>query len=368
VKTKILFLINDLSGGGAEKVLVNLVNNMDHQKFDITLRTLVDTGVNKSNLKGHIHYESVFHKAFRGLNFLDRIPGIYQFVCKGKFDIIIVYLHGVLTRIVSYAPQEQKTIAFLHANMHESDFMKDLVRRNKADLCFRNYNRIVAVSESVRESFIEVTGISERTCVKYNTFNILHIQESAKENNYHLLKNPKGITLCSVGKLESVKGFDRMIRVLARLKENGIFYTWNVIGEGVERSNLEKMVTDYKITNQVLFCGYDNNPYKYIANCDLFVCSSYSEGFSSVVAESIIIGTPVLTTDCAGMKEMLGEKNEYGIVVNNDEDSLYHMLQEIAQDTNILATYKDKVKNRSSFFSVQHTVSEIEKMLDEVLE
>lgn len=365
---RLLFLINSLGGGGAERVLVNLVNNMDSEKYDISVRALVDDGPNKKYLSNNIKYDFIFHKQFRGLNYIDRIPGIYKYAVRGEYDVIIAYLHGVWTRIVAKAPENQRTIAFLHANMHESVFMKDLVRRNKVEECFKNYNSIVAVSESVRKSFVEVTGISKNTCVKYNTFNIPFILECSKEKDCRLLRNEKMITLCSVGKLEPVKGLDRMIRVLARLKENGICFTWNVVGEGAEKDKLDNMVNKYGLNDQVLFCGYDNNPYKYIANSDLFVCPSYSEGFSSVVAESVIIGTPVITTDCSGMKEILGENNEYGLVVDNNEDSLFRTLKTIAQDDKLLKEYKEKVKRRASFFSMQNTVSEVEKLIDEVLE
>lgn len=364
---KILFLINSLGGGGAERVLVNLVNNMDLKKYDISVRTLIDDGPNKEYLNKKIKYDFLFHKSFRGLNYLDRIPGIYSYAVRGEYDLVVAYLHGVWTRILAKAPTDQHTVAFLHANMHRSPFMKELVQRKKVEACFKNYDRIVAVSESVRQSFVEVTGISKNTCVKYNTFNIPFILECAGEKGLSLLKNENGITLCSVGKLESVKGFDRMIRVLAKLKNDGILFTWNVVGEGSERNKLEDMVKEYRLNDQIRFCGFDRNPYKYIANSDLFVCSSYSEGFSSVVAESIIIGTPVLTTDCSGMKEMLGEHNEYGLVVRNDEDSLFHMLKVIAQDEKLFIEYKEKVKSRASFFSIQHTVSEVEKMIDEVV-
>ena len=85
------------------------------------------------------------------------------------------------------------------------------------------------------------------------------------------------------------------------------------------------------------------------------------------MAESIIIGTPVLTTNCAGMEEMLGKNNEYGIIVDNDEDSLFQMLKTISLDKKILLTYKEKVKQRLPFFNINNTVGEVERMIDEVV-
>ena len=105
-KKNILFLINDLGSGGAEKVLVNLVNNMNKDKYNITLRTIIDQGDNKKYLANTVTYESIFRKGFRGIKYLHLLPKkyIYNKVAYGKFDVIVVYLHGVLTKIVANAP------------------------------------------------------------------------------------------------------------------------------------------------------------------------------------------------------------------------------------------------------------------------
>ena len=77
--------------------------------------------------------------------------------------------------------------------------------------------------------------------------------------------------------------------------------------------------------------GYKENPYKYLAKCDLFVCSSYSEGFSTAVTEALILGIPVVTTYVSGMTELLGD-NEYGIITSNDEISLYEAIKLLIND------------------------------------
>src|SRR5699024_9284673 len=110
-KKNILFLMNDLGSGGAEKVLVNLVNHIDKTKYNITLRTLMDFGKNKEYVSNNVTYETVIKKKFRGAKYLYLLPKkyIYNKVASGDFDVIIVYLHGVLTKIVSHAPSSQKT-------------------------------------------------------------------------------------------------------------------------------------------------------------------------------------------------------------------------------------------------------------------
>lgn len=107
--------------------------------------------------------------------------------------------------------------------------------------------------------------------------------------------------------------------------------------------------------------GYRDNPYKYVANCDLYVCSSRREGFSTAVTESLIVGTPVISTDCSGAKEMLGENNEYGLVVENNEVALYKGLKYILDTPQWINHYKKKAAERGKYFNKSNTVSEVEK-------
>ena len=106
-----------------------------------------------------------------------------------------------------------------------------------------------------------------------------------------------------------------------------------------------------------------NNPYKYVAKADLFVCCSRREGFSTAVTESIIVGTPVLSTNCSGAYELLGENNEYGVVTDNNVDSLYTGLYRLLTSPNLLSHYRNQAKIRAKMFSKEKTVTAVEDML-----
>ncbi|MGO3184234.1 MAG: glycosyltransferase [Aequorivita sp.] len=367
-KKRILFLTNNLSGGGAEKVLVNLVNNMDKSKYDITLRTLVDQGENKQFLTNTVTYESVYKKGFRGLNYLHLMPKkyIYNKVAYGQFDVIVVFLHGVLTKIVANAPSSQKTIAYLHANMQNSPFIKSFKSKEKLQSCFKQYDAVVSVSKSVEESFKIVSGIEEKLHVIYNTFDVEGIKNKASEKLDEEYKEEGPIMLCAVGKLNKIKGFDRLINVLGKLKREGNIFILTIVGEGSDRSILEKLILKNNLTENVFLAGFQSNPYKYISKSDLLVGSSLTEGFSSVVVESVILGVPVITTDTSGMAEILGENDEYGIIVENNEKALYNGLGKMLRHKQLLNLYSQKVKGRSSFFSTQKTVKEVENLIDDI--
>ena len=194
----------------------------------------------------------------------------------------------------------------------------------------------------------------------YNTNETQSILNQATEN----ADLPQGtFCWCGVGKVVPVKGFDRMIRIQKRLLDEGYMARLCILGEGAQKAELEKLAADCGVADSVMFLGYQTNPYKYVAKCDLFVCASHSEGFSTAATEALIVGTPVCTVEVSGMKEMLGEHNEWGVVTANDEEALFQGIKRLMDDPALLAHYKEKAAQRGKTFSTENTVKAVEEML-----
>ncbi len=359
---KILFLTVNMGAGGAERVLVNLANGLAERGHDITVRALTDTGTNIRGLSSNVRYEALLKRSFPGLGRLHKLPhrAIYNLVCSGCFDVIIPYVHGTLTRIVSYGPEAQKKVAWLHADMEKSPFMLQLVRDGEVESCFESYDRIIACSETVKSSFVHMTGMEDKVQVLYNTFDVAAIRRLGGKGERPA---DSGLRLVSVGKLEEVKGYRRLLSVFDRLvNQDGLDLTLTIVGEGSERKRLEKYIQEHRLEKRVSLPGFDPNPYPYIQNSDWFICSSYSEGFSSVVAESLILGVPVITTECSGMREMLGDSH-YGVITENSDEGLYDGIRENVLNS---AEWREKAKERSAFFTTNRTIGAVEEMLREV--
>ena len=111
------------------------------------------------------------------------------------------------------------------------------------------------------------------------------------------------------------------------------------------------------------FLGFQENPYKYVSKADLFVCSSRREGFSTAVSEALVLGVPVVSTDCSGARELLGEHDEYGLVTENNEEALYQGVRRVLDDPALLAYYKKMAAERGKIFDTTSTVKAVEKML-----
>lgn len=369
-KKNILFLINNLGSGGAERVLVNLVNQMNQNKYHITLRTLVDQGENKNKLASHIQYDYIFKKSFRGLNFLYLLPSrwIYRKVTKKEYDLIIVYLQGVLTRIISYAPKDQKTITYEHGEPLKSPVIKTFKSKEDLIKCYDSYRAIIAVSSTIKEQFIKEVGLSHKVKVIYNTFDFNHILNQAHENVGDNFKAQKNILkLISVGKLNHNKGFERLIRISNRLKNENYKFHLTLVGQGHLFEKFEQMIDEFNLHNHIDLVGFQRNPYVFIKHSDLFISSSLSEAFSSVVMESIILGIPVLTTETPGMRDILGKNSEYGIIVENSEEALYDGLKNVLDKPSILPQLKEKTKERARYFMRQNNVQAVENLLDDIM-
>ena len=157
-----------------------------------------------------------------------------------------------------------------------------------------------------------------------------------------------------------------MIKIQKRLLDEGYNTKLLILGVGPQQEELEKYCEQNGMLESVKFLGYQTNPYKYVAKCDLFVCASHAEGFSTAATEALIVGTPVCTVEVSGMKEMLGENNEYGIVTENDDEALYKGIKSLIDAPELLAHYKRRAEMQGKTFSTENTVKAVEEMLEAV--
>lgn len=358
-------MIPNLSYGGAEKVLINLVNNIDLSKFDVTVQTLFNVGVYKDKINKNIKYKKGFPFLFRGNSHLMKLLSprlLYKLLVKEDYDILVSYLEGPTARIISGCRNSKtKKIAWIHTQMLSVDKYSEGFRSKKeADICYSLFDKIVCVSNDIKESMKKYINHKSYT-VLYNTNDTSDILEKSKEKVDDLIFSNE-LNICSVGKLIEVKGFDRLLRVHKRLVDEGFKYHIYILGEGNQKDVFQNYINKNNLQDSFTLLGFKTNPYKYIVNCDLYICSSYREGFSTAITESLILGVPVMTTLCSGMKELLGEHNEYGLIVENDEESIYNGLKYILSNLNEIARYKELAKIRGLFFSKEATVKAVEDM------
>lgn len=365
---KVLFLIHDLGHGGAEKVLVNLVNNMDQSQFDITVMALFGGGVNEQFLANHIRLIVCHKKAIRGNSHIMKLftpKQLYRYYIKDHYDIIVSYLEGPSARIVSGCDDPAtKLVSWIHIEQKTRQRVCASFRSYQESLkCYRRFDRTVCVSDTVRRDFLSLIPLENPVDVLYNTNESAKILDASTDPVSENIISQEEIKLIGVGKILKSKGFDRIARIHKRLKDEGYPVHSYILGVGPQQNEIAQYLTENKLTDSYTFLGYQTNPYKYVAKCDLFVCASFAEGFSTAATEALIVGTPVCTVEVSGMKEMLGENNEWGIVTENDEEALYQGIKKLLDDPTLLAHYKEKAAQRGKMFSTENTVKAVEGML-----
>ena len=368
-KKKILILHYNLQGGGAERVLVNLLKYLNLNKYDVTLKTIFGSGPYVKDIPDGVKYSCAFKREFKGFNTMMKVlPGRFWhwLFIRGHYDIEIAYLENSPTRIVAACPhKDTKKVGWVHiefdqrvtpcAGFRDEDEMVSAY--NKLD-------RVVFVAHRTRENFMNLfPEIKVPVQVIHNVNDFDKIKRMSQED-IPIDLSEKALNLCAVNRLFPHKGFHRLIKAFKRLEDTGLIddVKLHILGDGPERNNLEQLVADNGLNDHVKLLGFDTNPYKYVSKMDLFVCSSYREGYSTATTEAISLGVPVFTTDCSGMEEIL-EDGKFGMIVPNDDDAIYQGLKDLLSHREKIAQYAAAI-HAAPPLTTQSLVDKYEEFFD----
>ena len=362
-KIRILFFIENLSEGGAEKVLRNLVNHMDQTRFDVTVQTVWPCDASRYLAQG-VRYQSMYAARSRANRLryrLEAASGLaYRLHIKDDFDIECAYLEMGPTKVMAASTNKKaKKLAWVHCDLKKKVGDTEAFVKKTADW-YRRFDKVVCVSQNVRDSFVDLFGNTPESVVVYNTIDDAEIQEKAKAPCPVLKRK---LTALAIGRLTEQKGFDRLLEAHNSLIREGYDYDLWILGEGEMRGALEAEIRRNGLQGSVKLLGFQSNPYPYLKNCDIYVCSSRYEGMSTTVIESMILGNPVVTTDCTGMRELLGD-SEYGLIVPNNTDGIASGLKKMISEDECRAFYAEKAAERGRGFRSDVLTGKLEAFLE----
>lgn len=356
---KIIFVTNHFQyGDGVSRVLLELVNALDKNKYDITIKVLYNLDKDfVKNLHGDIKIESVFKCYFRGMTRLvQKIPSklLYNFIVKEKYDIEVAYQFGAPTKIMAFSDNKNaKHICWMHGYDSKMEMLK----------YYNMYDKVVCVSQSSKTKLEKYLDDPKKAIYLYNVINDKEIKIKATEEIDIKMNYP--FTFCTVGRLSKEKGFLRLLRCHKRLLNDGLYHNILIIGDGGERNLLESYIKENNLSETAFLTGLQVNPYKYVDKSDVFVCSSFAEGFSTACTEAIILEKPVISTIVDGAIELI-ESSNCGIVVKNDEESLYKAMKLAIQDDNIVKEWSKFAKMESENLTSKNRINKIEAFLKQL--
>ncbi|MDR2647226.1 MAG: glycosyltransferase [Oscillospiraceae bacterium] len=367
---KVLFLIESLAGGGAEKVLVDVVNHLDSEKFDITLLTVTDGGVWESAVASHVKLRAMlnprnlqngfFHRTAYRLRYhlLRKLPSglAYKQSVRGKYDVVVGFCEGLATKIAAGAPKQSRKLTWVHvdpiANPH-ADMVFASLKSQKT--CYASFDTICCVSQGVKSQFEKKFGGCPNLRVQYNPVDENAVRGMAAFTA--AIPKSEGVALVSVGRLVPSKRTDALLQSLAQLKKEGFAFTLFLLGDGTERSALEHFADGSNLRGCVRFLGFQTNPYPYIAQADLFVSVSLTEGYSTAATEALVLGVPIVCTNSAGMREL--KSGSDCVRIAESPADFTAILRDLLSDPAARSGMKDAARLRGRDFLLEKRMEEI---------
>lgn len=383
---KILFIINTLGCGGAEHAMLNLIDCLDADKYEISLFVLtgqgeliqelpesvrllnknykdvsvltkkgrrlltlsvLKAGIGKGSFIKHASYlvKNFFNMRKRGKILPDKL--FWRVLSDGapeiteEYDLAVAYLEGGATYYTAEHVRAKKKVAFVHIDYKKAGYSRDL------DLdCYEKFDRIFTVSDEVLEHFLDVYPEYEsKTFVFNNLLNRKRIIKLADEGE-GFDDGFLGIRLLTVGRLTRQKRYDIAIEAMKLLKEKSdLAIRWYVLGEGELREAILRQIESAGLEKDFILLGVKKNPYPYYKGCDYYVHATGFEGKSIAVQEAQILGKPILATDCSGNREQI-ENGVDGRLCNLDPYSISEQLLDMIKNPEKCKSFAEKAQKK----------------------
>ena len=392
---KVAIVTRKLVTGGVEKALINMLKEMDKEKYDITLYLMGRGGELEKELPQYVRIKNIYweESSFKELFIKDIKRGkvlkslktlkysiksiwslnhdnyfkyeyfLSKIIDKPQeiYDLVISY-HAPATFPVIYSIdfiKSRKSILWIHGDT--SACKKEL--ENYIEY-YNKYDKIFCISNSIKNKLLEEYPFLEsKTEVFYN---IIDEDDVNKQSTmYDVFKDDyKGMRLLTVGRIDDEKGQLIIPEVVKLLKENNVDIRWYCIGEGPLEDKLITKIEDYGLKEDIILLGKKDNPYPYFRNCDIYVQTSKHEGYGLTINEAKILNKPIITTNTVGGLEQI-INNYNGLVVEYDEIKIYNAIKRLVNNKSEIEYYKNRLheENNDKTKIIKKQMSKIDDIL-----
>ena len=359
---KVLIVIPSYSkGGGAEKILSNILNNGDFSEYQIDI-VEIDRGYNGlEDLPENIKViKSYYHEKYPNVirlileQFGKRFPKALRRYLVKKDDYDVEIMFEVMYPDIPFSKRNIKKIYWVHGSIED---FSNTWREDRFKWYFKDATSIVSISNKTEKSIGDLyPEIKEKIIRIYNGYDFENILSKATEEiDIDIFEN----SICSIGRIEEQKGSDRMLELVKILHERGYKYHMYYIGSGKIEKLLKERAKQYSLSEYVHFLGYQQNPYKYLKYMKCLVSMSKQEGFPGVYVESLSLNVPFVSTDVGGAEE-LSQGGKFGKVIYNDNEAIEEIIGYVEKTQECEKEVSEFLKR----LSLEKQVQEFKKLLE----
>jgi len=374
-KRKVLFLIPSLVGGGAERALINILKNVNYDRFQIDLAVVSFNGIYKNEVPKQVKVIPLFKNDFyvRVLAYFQKKTDFsfffrwkIRYKIKGSYDVTISYVDSNFTDLLFYIKDPGRLVSWVHASYKSySNFGKFYENnRYKERLKLKRYSKldaIVFVSNDAKQEFIEIFGTYPNMHVVYNHIDIEGLHK--KSNEFISERNTEKLQFVAIGSLYPVKGYDKLIKASHLVQKKGYNFEVLILGKGYLEKYLEKLIRQYRLEEKVKLIGFQKNPYPYLKSADVFIMTSVSEALPVALSEAMVLGKPTLVTDCSGCSELVNN-GEFGLFAEQTPESLAVKMIEYMVEEGTLEYFSNKSIERAQLFDDQIVLGQYYDIMD----
>jgi glycosyltransferase involved in cell wall biosynthesis len=375
-KRKVLFIIDSLTCGGAEKSLISLLPLLDYSKVQIDLMLVERGGVFEQYIPTDVNVvdfprsQTLFFRVTQLcfsilLKVLRRRHGAevrwltmnkaYDNL-KEEYDVAVAYQQGFPTYYVAEKVQAKRKYAWVNADLSKAGYNEQYNHQ-----FYHVYDKVVPVSDILCD-MLRGTGYVDSTKL-YTVYDILNVDLIWKMSREPLEGSSRHeVTIVTTGRLAPPKNHILAVETAAILKKKGIDFVWYFVGEGSERIRIERLIQQYALEEQVRLVGMKPNPYPYMAMADVYVQTSSFEGFGLTINEARILHKPVVSTNFPVVYNQIKD-GENGLIAEMNPESVAEKILMLINDNALRERIIDATKREVNTTSV----TEPQKVMDLLL-
>ena len=375
-KKKVLFVDFSISQGGSTHSLLSTLNALDYNRFDVTLyimnsidkdlsveipdqvRVIQDTVVEHyyRNVRSAAYNVLLCFFKYIGLKkksasvnerfnqYIHNLKITHPYRCyfsNTVFEVVISNMQGACEEIAANI-KAKKHISMYHSSRDTYHEMHEKL--------YPQFDTIVTVSPGAQKVMCEsYPSQADKIIVIPNYINAEQVLKKCKNGDLVIRDNKHEVTICTCGRITKEKGFDLAVKAAAILQKDKIDFHWFFVGDGQERCDIEHLIFEYGLTDNITITGFQNNPYRYIAACNVYVQPSYEESYGRTIKEAQILSCPIVSTDTAGARYIL-EDGDRGILTSVSPQGLaegikavIELKHEIDSEYTLLENEKEKI-------------------------